>query len=120
MTKFRLVLVLLCLGILGALPFIISQPNPDSGSAQAAVQPQTAVQRQMAAEKADGGMRAEIAVLLYRSEKLALAGEYKQAMAIVDELQPVPGKTPHEEKMIEQMRQFILAREGAFTDRQAR
>lgn len=124
MTNFKLLLVLLCLGLLGAMPFVIGASKPDTAGDQreSTVQGQTAYERQMAAQKpgASGSVRASIGIPLEHSWGLAWAGEYKQAMAIVDGLQTVPGKTAREEEMIGQLRQFILAREGAFADRQAR
>ena len=113
MPKFRLVLVLLCLGILGALPFVISQPKPDA--AKPAVQRETAVQRQMAAQQqaavqASAPVRAEIGAPLERARNLAAAGEYGKALAIVAGLEAVPNKTAHELSMISQMHVFLTVK----------
>lgn len=124
MTKFRLVLVLLCLGILGALPFVISLPKPDTAQQEAAVQPQTAVQRQIAAARgtaADNQIRAEIGNTLGTAMEMTQAGKYKQALAYIDGLQRIPNKTDHEVWVISQVRQSLMVKAPGLTeDRQTR
>ena len=133
MTKFRLVLVLLCLGILGLLPFVISQPKPDTAGDQreSTVQGQTPVQRQMAAHRAqreiDPVVGRQMEMTFYQAQHLAKAGKYKEALAEFDKLPAIPGaaallhdKTVPMVRAIDEMRQFILARENGLTDRQTR
>jgi hypothetical protein len=108
MTKFRLLLVVLCLGLLGLLPFIVSQPKPDT--AEPAAERQTAVQRQMAAQQqvAQSGapVRAQIGAPLQRVRGLIDAGQYQQAFAILDGLDAVPDITPYERNIVGQMRTY--------------
>ncbi len=122
MTKFRLLLVVLCLGLLGVLPFIVSQPKPET--AEPVIQRETAVQRQMAAQQnlAQSGtpMRAEIGAPLMRARQLTEAGDYKQAFAVLDGLETVPNKTGYENSIIGQMRQYALVKSGAFVGPQTR
>ena len=75
MTKFRLVLVVLCLGILGALPFIISLPKPASADARQAALSQ---------------MRPEIGAALQQVFRLSEAHNYDAALKLVDKLERGP------------------------------
>jgi hypothetical protein len=109
MAKFRLVLVVLCLGLLGVMPFVVSQPKPET--AEPAVQRETAVQRQMAAQRqqvAQSGapMRDQIGAPLQRVRGLIDAGQYQQAFAILDGLDAVPDITPYERNIVGQMRSY--------------
>jgi hypothetical protein len=134
MTKFRLALVLLCLGLLGAMPFVISQPKPDT--AAPVVQRETAVQRQMAAQRQaarqqepagqqqaayHGEMvRAKVGAPLQRAMGLISAGEYKQAFAILDGLDAIPDTTPYESAMIGQMRSYANVKSSGIPAPQSR
>jgi hypothetical protein len=112
MTKFRLALVLLCLGLLGVLPFVISQPKPDT--AEPIVQRETAVQRQMAAQRQAAVepqmVRAQIGAPLNRVRGLVDAREFKQAFAILDGLDAMPDITPYESSIVGQMRDYVTVK----------
>jgi hypothetical protein len=95
MTKFRLVLVLLCLGSLGA-----------SAQQEAAAQGQT--------------VRAQIGAPLNQALELARAGEYKKALAIIDGLAGIPNKTAYELSTIGQMRSYVTVRANGLADQQTR
>jgi hypothetical protein len=115
MTKFRLLLVVLCLGLLGVLPFVLSRPKPHT--AQPAAQRETAVQRQLAAQRqtvAQSGtpMRAEIGAPLLRVRQLTEAGEYQQALAVLDGLEAVPDRTGYENATIGEMRRYVMVRQA--------
>jgi hypothetical protein len=115
MTKFRLLLVVLCLGLLGVLPFVLTRPKPDT--AEPTAQRETAVQRQLAAQQqtvAQSGtpMRAQIGAPLMRAKQLTEAGEHKQALAVLDGLEAVPNKTGYENSIIGHMRQYVMVRQA--------
>jgi len=124
MTKFTFVLFLLCLGMLGAMPFIVSQPKPDTAQQVAAVQHPTAVERQIEAQRgtaADNHIRLEIASPLGVALEMAQRGQYKQGLALIDRLQRTPGKTDYEAWVISQVRQRYVANAPGLTeDRQTR
>ncbi len=112
MTKFRLVLVLLCLGLLGAMPFVIGASKPDIAGDQRAstVQGQTDIQRIMAARRAtDPIVAAQIERTLKQSGELAEAGKYKEALAALDKLQAIPDKTVPWARDIDQRRDYLTA-----------
>lgn len=112
MAKFRLLLVVLCLGLLGVLPFIVSQPKPET--AEPVIQRETAVHRQMAAQQnvAQSGtpMRAQIGAPLMRVRSLVDAREFKEAFAILDGLDAVPDMTPYERSIVDQMRDYVTVK----------
>ena len=124
MTKFTLVLGLICLGLLGAMPFIVSLPKPDTAQKEAAVQPQTAVERQIAAQRgtaADNHIRMEIGNTLAAAGEMAARGKYRQGLALIDGLQRKPGKTDYEDWVISQVRQrYVANAPGLKEDRQTR
>ncbi|MBV9550351.1 MAG: hypothetical protein JO256_11840 [Alphaproteobacteria bacterium] len=122
MTKFKLLLVLLCLGLLGAMPFVISASKPNTTGDQrvSTIEGQTAVQRQLAAERAgpevvqywrtilsDPLVRPQIERAFYQARDLANAGKYKEALAVIDGTKGIPKTTPVAEAM-GQMRTFLM------------
>jgi hypothetical protein len=103
----------LCLGLLGVLPFVLSRPKPDT--AEPAAQRETAVQRQLAAQRqtvAGTPMRAEIGAPLLRVRQLTEAGEYKQALTVLDGLDAVPDRTDYENATIGEMRKYVMVRQA--------
>lgn len=126
MTKFRLLLVLLCLGLLGAMPFVIGASKPDTAGDQrvSTVQGQTRVQRQLAAERTQGkvdpivGRQMEMA--FYQAQNLAEVGKYKEALAVLDELQPNPDKSVPMVRAIDELRTFLMRAKERHLDSQVR
>lgn len=124
MTQFKLVLFLLCIGILGAMPFIVSLPKPDTAPQEVAVQHPTAVERQIEASRgtpSDNHIRLEIASPLGVAMELAQRGKYKQGLALIDRVQRNPNKTGYEAWVVSQVRQRYVENAPAHTeDRQSR
>jgi len=125
MTKFRLVLVLLCLALLGALPFLTGLPKPDTAAENdAPVAGPTAVQRQMAAQReaAHPGtpVGARVGRLLMQARNLTYSGRYADALRIVEQLRTDPVNTPHEAAVIAEMHTYVLAKANGPIERQAR
>jgi hypothetical protein len=81
MTKFRLLLVVLCLGLMGA--------------------------QQQAAAQSGTPVSAQIGAPLMKAKQLTEAGEHKQAMAVINGLEAVPNKTAYELSIIGQMRTYV-------------
>ena len=98
MSSYRLILVLLCLAILGALPFIISLPKSNVAAPQEIALQQTS---------ADLSMRAEIGIPLNRAIGLTVHRSFNEAEKIVNDLSAVPNKSSAEVRAINQVRQFI-------------
>jgi len=96
MTKFRFVLVLLCLGLLGAVAVIAGLPRANAGQEAAMQQPSYS-----------SAMRAEIGTPLNHAINLAVHRSYDEAEKVVDGLNTVPNKNSDEVRAINQVRQFI-------------
>src|SRR5579863_6149448 len=114
MRRYRIALFMLCIALLGALPFIISLPKPDTAGDQreSTVQGQTDIQRKMAARRAaDPIVATQIERTFQQSGELSEAGKYKEALAALDKLQAFPDKTVKTVLMdtnIDSLRQFLL------------
>ena len=93
MRMYRLFVVLLCLGLLGALPFIISLPKPDY-------------------EQSASAMRTEFLISLREAVRLTDYREFDQARKLVDELSAVPAKTNTESRMLNQLRDYVRERQN--------
>jgi hypothetical protein len=121
MTKFRLVLVLLCLGLLGAMPFVIGASKPDTtgNPRESTVQRQTTLQRQLAAARAEAEADPIQARQINEAQHLAEASKYKEALAIIDGLKGIPEKTPLASR-VEDMRQQWLVKSESGPGSQAR
>jgi hypothetical protein len=59
---------------------------------------------------AQSGVREPVAIPLAQIRTLAQAGNYKEAMRHLDELQAMPDKTSDEITVIRQMREYVLAK----------
>ena len=124
MRIFQFALFAVCLLMLGAMPFIVSLPKPDTAQQEAAVQHPTAVERQIEAQRgtpADNHIRLEIAAPLGDAIEMAERGKYKQGLALIDGLQRSPNKTDYEAWVISQVRQrYVANAPGVTQDRQTR
>jgi hypothetical protein len=65
-------------------------------------------------------VRAEIGAPLKKALAQTEARNYAAAFAVLDGLEKVPNKTPHELSMIAQMRQFVIVRSNGPTEQQTR
>ncbi|MBV9548215.1 MAG: hypothetical protein JO256_00910 [Alphaproteobacteria bacterium] len=93
MTKFRFVLVLLCIGLLGVIPIISGLPKP-----AAAIGVQQA-----------SSIRTEFLISLREAVSLMDHDQFNEALKLVDGLSAAPGKTNAETKLLNQVREQTLA-----------
>jgi hypothetical protein len=102
MTKFRFVLVLLCLGLLGALPFILSTPKPEpAGDARLAM-------LEVPRSSDDYALREVIHLPVRQALMMASEGNYAQALILVESLSALPGQTRWERQTIDHVRASLL------------
>ena len=55
---------------------------------------------------------AKVGAALKEAQSLAAAGNYKGAMAKINEAENAPGKTPDDNQIINQMKQFVAVKSG--------
>jgi len=94
MSSYRLILVLLCIGLLGAVPIIVALPKP-----VAAVE-----------TTQQSAIRTEVLSSLQQVRRLTDDHRYNEALKLVDGLSAVPDKTNLEAQEINQVRDFVLSR----------
>ncbi len=121
MTKFKLVIVLLCLGLLGAMPFVIGASKPDTTGDQrvSTVQGQTVLQRQLAVARAEESGGPIVAEQINVARQWADGGKYKEALAVIDGIKGIPDKTSLA-SLIDEMRQDWLVKIESAPGSQAR
>jgi hypothetical protein len=66
----------------------------------------------IASMPAQAAVSAKVGKPLQEAQQLAAKGEWKGAMAAVNQAEAIPGKTPEENKVIAQMKEYIAVKSG--------